>query len=257
MARTSCFSSSRWSRTLPDPTPPARPALAGLGKPLLTIVFLLIVLFAAHRLPLTQSLLDLAASWRHNRAAPLLFLLIGLPYSAFGLPRQALCLAAGMVFGTGFGLVLASVATLGGNLAGFWWVRWPGTPEDRARWQNRFRGKLAPVGHALKVSPFQAVLTLRLMPVGSALFVTLAAGFYGIPFWPFLWATFLGALPQNLVFVLIGTGAHIGHGLQLSLGAALFIGSALLGIALMRRARREGSTLLEAASTTENDKKVN
>ena len=123
--------------------------------------------------------------------------------------------------------------------------------------QTLFHRLLAPVGHALHVSPFHSFFTLRLLPFGSALFVTPAAGFSGIPFSPFLWATFLGALPQNLVFVLIGTGAHIGHGLHLSLGAALCIGSALLGIALMRRARREGSTLLDAASTAENDKKVN
>lgn len=185
-------------------------------------------------------ILGLITGWKSRPEAPLLFLALGIPYSLLGLPRQGLCLAAGLIFGTLSGLALATIATLGGNVIGFLWICRLANHAQRQALQARFRGKLALIGHILHASPFQAILTLRLMPVGSALMVTAAAGLYGVPIMAFTWATLIGALPQNLVFVLIGAGAQLGHTAQVVLGLILFAGSTLLGLYLLHKARREG-----------------
>lgn len=226
-------------------------------RPFVAIVALAILLYLAHRLPVTRMLLDLAAARRHDPMAALYLLLIGIPYSAIGLPRQALCLAAGIMFGGPGGLALATLATLGGNVAGFLWTRHLGGARSRDALRRRFAGRLAPVGDALNHAPFQSVLILRLMPIGSALMVTMAAGLYGVPVLSFTFATLLGALPQNLVFVLIGAGARIDHTSQMLLGIALFAISSLLGIVLLKRARRQNPAFVGAlGSTTDVDAKL-
>lgn len=205
------------------------------------------LLLLVREFSVTRALLATIKGWKDQPLAPLIFLAIGIPYSLFGLPRQALCLVAGLMFGTLAGFGLAALATLCGTLLGFLWMRRLATPAQRQHWQDRFKGKLRLIGHVLEKSPFQAVLTLRLLPVGSALMVTAAAGLYGVPLWAFGWASFIGAIPQNLVFVLIGAGAQFGEGVQIGLGILLFAGSSLLAWALLAKARREGGALATLA----------
>jgi len=227
-----------------------------LWKPALTIIVLVGLLVIAREFQVTRSALTLIESWKDNPAAPVLFLLIGIPYSLFGLPRQALCLGAGLVFGAVIGFALSTIASLTGALLGFIWMRRLASPQTRERWQARFRGRLQLIGHVLANSPFQAVLTLRLLPVGSAIMVTAAAGLYGVPLAAFGWATLLGAIPQNLVFVLIGAGAQLGQNIQIGLGLLLFTGSSFLAWFLLARARREGSALAQLADKADPDQPV-
>ncbi|GBQ13487.1 TVP38/TMEM64 family protein [Swaminathania salitolerans] len=224
---------------------------AALWKTGGTLVLLACLLLLAHEFSVTRSLLALIRGWKDQRGAPFLFLLVGIPYSFFGLPRQGLCLAAGLVFGTLTGFVLASAASLSGAVLGFVWIRRLASHAQRRHLQTRFRGRLALIGRILERTPFQAVLTLRLLPVGSAVMVTAAAGLYGVPLAAFTWATFLGALPQNLVFVLIGAGTELGQSFQIGLGILLFAGSSLLAAMLLARARREGNAIAALAEKTE------
>lgn len=73
---------------------------------------------------------------------------------------------------------------------------------------------------------------------------------------PFVWGTLIGALPQNVVFVLIGSGARLGHGFQTIAGILLFVASGALGITLLRQAR-QARAALQATGTLNDDKKVN
>ncbi|RUT25160.1 hypothetical protein C0V97_13150 [Asaia sp. W19] len=244
---------TEWSPVLPIPSPARQSQFKALWKPALTLSFVTVLLLAVREFSLTRALLAYIEGWKHQPLAPLVFLAIGIPYSLFGLPRQALCVVAGLVFGALAGFGLASAASLAGALLGFLWTRRMASPAQRARWQARFKGRLALIGHILEKTPFQAVLTLRLMPVGSAIMVTVAAGLYGVPISAFGWATFLGAIPQNLVFVLIGAGAQLGQGVQIGLGVALFAGSSALAWLLMARARREGGALATLTQEAGND----
>ncbi len=151
--------------------------------------------------------------------------------TAAGVPRSVTAFAGGYAFGLWVGLALAMGAQLLGCLATFVWARVIG--RDWAR--RRLAGRWARLHAMLVRRPFAATLTLRLLPVGSNLLVNLAAGLAGIPAAPFMAATVIGYLPQTAIFCLLGSGVHVGRGIQLAVAASLFAASAALGLLLARR----------------------
>lgn len=201
----------------------------------LTIGAMLVLVAALQRLPFIHHLLENAPHWHETPGAPLWFLLLAVPYSACGLPRQALCVAAGLAFGLWGGLVLCSLAYMLGAVLAYGWARALAPTAFRARLHDRLQADYAALARTLHAKPFRAVLTLRLMPVGSALLVSTAAGLFELPLLPFSVATFLGGLPQTLIFVLVGSGTRIGHVLQLGLAGILFVVSGVLGAVLLRQ----------------------
>jgi uncharacterized membrane protein YdjX (TVP38/TMEM64 family) len=170
----------------------------------------------------------------HGAAGIAEFLGLGAIACAIGLPRQAVCFAGGLAFGAAAGTALALAATVIGCLADFLWVRFAARDWARRKLLARFPRLLA-IDRFLAGNPFTAVLTLRLLPVGSSLLVSLAAGLSAAPAGAFILATALGALPQTLVFALLGSGVALGHVAQIVLSATLFVASGLLGAWLMRR----------------------
>jgi uncharacterized membrane protein YdjX (TVP38/TMEM64 family) len=80
-----------------------------------------------------------------------------------------------------------------------------------------------------------ASLTLRLLPVGNNVVLSLLAGLSSVSAPAFLVASAIGYVPQTLVFALLGSGVHVSHTEQIVLGGVLFVASALLGVVLMRR----------------------
>jgi len=220
---------------IPPSRQPARP-----WRSLLVIAGVAAALLVLRRSSAALDVMRLVGTWRAAPLAPLYFLLLSVPYSAVGLPRQALCMAAGMVFGLPEGLALSTIGTLAGNCMSYGWAyhsRHSSQPSAlQARLGNRFAGFSRFLGQA----PFPAVLAARLMPIGSAVLVSIAAGLLKIPFIPFAAATLIGGLPQNLVFVLIGSGVRIGATFQVALGLALFALSIALGLFLLRRSHKQG-----------------
>ncbi len=164
------------------------------------------------------------------------FVGLGAIACAIGLPRQAVCFAGGLAFGATAGTALALAATLIGCLADFLWARLAARDWARSRLLARFP-RLASADRFLGANPFTAILTLRLLPVGSSLMLSLVAGLSATPLGAFMLATAIGALPQTLVFALLGSGIGLGHLAQIILSAALFVASGLLGTWLMRRGR--------------------
>jgi uncharacterized membrane protein YdjX (TVP38/TMEM64 family) len=161
------------------------------------------------------------------------FTALGALVCAVGLPRQAVCFAAAFAYGTGAGLGLAFAANLIACLAVYGLTRGlAGTM--RTRWL-RPDGRGRRLVARLRARPFVAVLTLRLLPVGSSLLINLASGAAGLRLVPFALATALGSLPQTVIFTLLGGGTRIGHVGQIGLGIGLFVLSGLCGVALLRR----------------------
>lgn len=167
---------------------------------------------------------------RPTPAGAVLMLAGGGLLSAAGVPRSVTAFAGGYAFGLWIGLALAMGAQLLGCLATYGWARLIG--RDWAR--RRLGGRWARLHAALLRRPFTATLTLRLLPVGSNLLVTLAAGLAGIPPAPFMSATLIGYLPQSAIFCLLGSGVHVDRGIQIGVAVALFTASAALGLLLAR-----------------------
>ena len=165
---------------------------------------------------------------------PAMFLLLATFLTAIGLPRQIPAFVAGFAFGPWYGAAIALVSQVLACSLDFIWARAIG--QDFVR--RRFGKMLTKVDNALAAQPFLATLTLRLMPVGSNILLNLAAGLSSVRILPFLAASAIGFIPQTVIFSMFGQGSAPAHGQMLLLGGAMFAASAMLGLVLLKRAKK-------------------
>lgn len=207
-----------------------------LLKPALLLLGLLAAGLLLRHLPDGRAgLLPAAELLQRGVRGPLLFLLLGTLICTVGMPRQAVCFASGIAYGLWAGVLLSSVATIAGCMIGFLWARVVARDWARRRLEARAGGWLSRLDRLVSANPFGAVLTFRLLPVGSSLALNLGAGVLGLRTLPFLAATTLGSLPQTVIFTLLGAGTRIGHTTQIAMAVLLFVASGLLGLMLIRR----------------------
>lgn len=173
-------------------------------------------------------------------AGELLFVAVGGVATALALPRQIVSFLGGYAFGLGFGAALALAATELGCAIAFYYARLVGRPLIARRLGARVRR----IEDFLSANPFSMTLLIRLLPVGSNLATSLAAGVARVPAGPFLLGSLLGYLPQTVVFALAGSGVELEGGLRFALAAVFFVVSSAIGIWLYRR-YRHGKSLGE------------
>jgi uncharacterized membrane protein YdjX (TVP38/TMEM64 family) len=172
---------------------------------------------------------------RHGVQGMLMFLAMGAIFTGIGLPRQIIAFLGGYAFSVMLGTLLgASAAILGGMLT-FAYARIFGKGLLRSRLGERAKRFDAFIGQ----HPFSMTLLIRLLPVGNNLLTNLAAGISSIRPLAFFSGTFLGYLPQTLVFALVGSGVHVAPATKLAGAIVLFLMSGVLGIYLYRRHRQE------------------
>lgn len=169
----------------------------------------------------------------HGFSGAWLFLLMGGLFTAIGLPRQIIAFLGGYAFGLTLGTLLGTLAALLGCGLSFAYARLFGKNLLRARLGER-AGRFDRFIHD---HPFSMTVLVRLLPIGNNLLTNLAAGISSIRPAYFFSGTFLGYLPQTLVFALVGSGVHIDPVLKLVLASGLFLISGALGTYLYRRFR--------------------
>jgi len=110
-------------------------------------------------------------------------------------------LAAGALFGLGWGTLIVSFAsTLGATLA-FLAARWL-----LGGWvQSRFGDRLATLNAGIAKDGGYYLFTLRLVPAVPFFVINLAMGVTTLRTWTFYWVSQLGMLPGTLVYVNAGT----------------------------------------------------
>lgn len=171
---------------------------------------------------------------RHGLRGMVLFLAMGALFTAVGLPRQIIAFLAGYAFSIMLGTLLGALAALLGSVLAFSYARTFGKGllreklGDRARRFDEFVGQ----------HPFAMTLMIRLLPIGNNALTNLAAGVSSIRPLSFFSGTFLGYLPQTLVFALVGSGVHVAPAWKLGGAIALFVASGILGAYLYRRHRQ-------------------
>ncbi len=121
----------------------------------------------------------------------------------------AMMVLAGIVFGLGWGVPLASFGFAIGSLLAFLLAR--GVLRDAVR--AHLGSRLEPIERNLRADGTWYLLTLRLVPVVPAFLINVAMGLSPIRAWPFYWASQLGALPSVLVYV--NAGAQLSRVQQL------------------------------------------
>lgn len=210
-------------------------------KPLLMVLGIVLVAFLARYFHGLDLFLSDHHLLKRGIKGQVIFLLVAILMCAIGFPRQVVCLTAGVVYGFWLGFLYATIATIVGAVITYSWALWLG--QD---WGKKYlaHSKLKKINRFIQENPFNAVLMCRLMPIGSSVVLNTTAGVVGIGWLPFLGATFLGSMPQTIVFVLLGSGVRIGHTGQIILSAVLFVMSAGLGIFLMKRSFSKKNDLL-------------
>lgn len=153
------------------------------------------------------------------------FVLAGGLLISLGLPRIWFSAASGAVFGLGWGIVAAILASILGASALFWM----GSVFLSAVVRRRAGGKLALWRSGLQANAFWWVLYLRLFPFSNASLTSLISGSCHIGFAPFTWASLIGFLPYTIVFAAFGNGGFHGNLFQ------ILIGFALLGATMVLR----------------------
>ena len=147
--------------------------------------------------------------------------------TALSLPGAAIMtLAAGAVFGLGWGVLLVSFASSIGATLAFWISRFL----LRDWVQARFGDRLKAINDGVRAEGGLYLFTLRLVPAFPFFVINLVMGLTPIPSWTFYWVSQVGMLAGTIVFVNAGT--QLGHLESLSgiLSPGLIFSFVLLGI---------------------------
>ncbi len=163
----------------------------------------------------------------------LLFVGVGMLFTAVGLPRQIICFLAGYAFGLLEGTALAMLATLLGCVGAFFYARVLG----RAFVIGHFPGRVQRIDDFLRDNPLSMTLLIRLLPLGSNVVTNLAAGVSSVGALPFFLGSAIGYLPQAFIFALVGSGFSVDPELRIAISVILFVLSGFLGVYLFRKYR--------------------
>jgi len=162
----------------------------------------------------------------------LVFFVITALATSVGLPRQLFAFAAGFSFGIATGVLLSSFAAIVGCAITFYCSRrWLAS-----RVQSRYPKLVSSLNGLLKDDVFFKIVVLRLQPLGTNLVTNLCAGVTLVSAKLFLTSSWLGYLPQMLVFALLGAGVRIGSNTYLIYSVSMLCLSLAIGYWLYRRA---------------------
>ena len=147
---------------------------------------------------------DELEAWRAARPllAAVIFFTGYVAVTALSLPgAAAMTLAAGALFGLGWGTLIVSFASTIGATIAFLVARWL-----LSGWvRDRFGGRLAAVDAGIARDGGFYLFTLRLVPIFPFFLINLAMGLTPIRAWTFYWVSQLGMLAGTLVYVNAGT----------------------------------------------------
>jgi uncharacterized membrane protein YdjX (TVP38/TMEM64 family) len=143
---------------------------------------------------------EMAAFLKHHPAAPLLFIAVHILASLFFVPRSALAISAGLIWGMGWGIVYALAGGMAGAFVGFVVARYLNAgwivPEN-----------LPKFGHLLQRMErggWRMVTMLRLVPVMPHTPVNYAFALTRVTLRDYLIGTALGLIPSTVYCVDFG-----------------------------------------------------
>jgi uncharacterized membrane protein YdjX (TVP38/TMEM64 family) len=164
------------------------------------------------------------------------FIAAGALLTVIGLPRMALSVVAGIVFGFLQGFAWALLAALLGAVVTFYLARALGRdflagrlPENARKYETLL------CEHA-----FFTILAIRFFPAGHNTVTNLVAGVSSMRAIPFFLGTFLGYIPQTAIFSMMGSGIGNQPFLRSAVAAGLFLLSILMMYIVAQRIRATG-----------------
>ncbi len=158
----------------------------------------------------------------HPQRTAVIFFLVYVAVTSLSLPGAAvLTLAAGAIFGLGWGTLIVSFASSIGATAAFLVSRFV----LRDTVQAKFGDKLKPINEGVAREGAFYLFALRLVPAFPFFVINLVMGLTPLKTWTFYWVSQLGMLAGTIVYVY--AGAQLGE-FKLSFG--LLAAFVLLGV---------------------------
>ena len=204
-----------------------------IGQGLLPVLLMVAVVYLVGRFGLLG---HLDRDWLlhqvadHPLAGNLVFIALTGLLTASGTPRQLIAFSGGYVFGAAMGTVISTIATTLGAIACYYVARLFLAPIiERGIFRQR-----PGIGDFLQRDTFRKTLIVRLFPVGNNLVTNVVAGSSAAPPLPFVTGSFLGYLPQMLIFALTGSGVSVASEVRVYVGLALFCISTWMSVRIYR-----------------------
>lgn len=160
----------------------------------------------------------------------LLFVFLSLATS-IGLPRQIAALVAGINLGAFNGVIIATLAATLGCLITFSVARY--LLSDAIT--RRYPSKLEKLSLFLNEQTFLKAIVIRILPLGSNFIANIIAGVSKVSMPAYVSGSFVGFIPQMVIFSLAGSGIRLGAQNELIASAALFVIAILISAYLVKR----------------------
>jgi uncharacterized membrane protein YdjX (TVP38/TMEM64 family) len=217
------------------------------------------IAIAVIRLPVTDVATRLAEGMRDTGATGILLFFAAYIISTVALlPGSLLTLAAGFAYGPGWGLLLASPASVAGATVAF--VLGRTLLRDRAARTVRGYPKLRAIDAAVEREGFRLVLLLRLSPVFPFNVLNYGLSLSRVRLRTYVAASFLGMLPGTAFYAYLGSLASVaadlrttgagGGPLRLAMYVLGFAATLAVVLVATRMARRALSSELREADTS-------
>jgi uncharacterized membrane protein YdjX (TVP38/TMEM64 family) len=154
-------------------------------------------------------------------AAPIAFLAVHIAASLLFIPRTLMAIVAGLLFGTGWGIVWAATGSVAGAVAGFLMARFVNSELVDLR-------RLGPVVGTVERASWRAVAVLRLIPVIPHSLANYGFGLTRVPLGAYALGSLLGQLPLTIAYVDFGAA-----GGRLMRGSSNWVEPTLIGLAAL------------------------
>ncbi len=159
----------------------------------------------------------------------LLFIFLSLATS-IGLPRQIAALVAGINLGAFIGVIVATLAATLGCLITFNVARYLLS----VRVTRKYPNQLARLSAFLGKRTFLKAIIIRILPLGSNFITNIIAGVSKVSMSAYVSGSFVGFIPQMIIFSLAGSGIRLGAENELIASGILFVIAILLSAYLVK-----------------------
>ena len=160
----------------------------------------------------------------------LLFIFLALATS-IGLPRQIAALVAGINLGAFIGMIIATLAATLGCLITFSVARHLLSDKITDKYPN----KLEKLSAFLGEQTFLKAIIIRILPLGSNFLTNIIAGVSKVSMPAYVSGSFVGFIPQMMIFSLAGSGIRLGAQNEIIASVTLFVIALLLTAYLVRK----------------------
>lgn len=180
-------------------------------------------------------------NWHQEGSSPffntlLLFAFLSLATS-IGLPRQIAALVAGINLGAFIGVIIATVATTLGCLITFSVARYLLSAKITRKYPNQ----LEKLSLFLGERTFLKAIVIRILPLGSNFLTNIIAGVSKVSMPAYVSGSFVGFIPQMVIFSLAGSGIRLGEKNELIASVILLVIALILSTYLVKK--HKGNTL--------------